>query len=319
MDKLLNAVKDFSVIKRYLEAINQTTDDFLYMYDIPNDRLQFFGHIHESFKVCSAQHGEKSFEDCLVIVHPADRGRLCAEVEELRRGVRDAHDHDFRLFNIRGETVWVNSRGKVLHDENSAPYMLIGRLSEEALRHLFNPLTGLWNKEKLRADLKNRIEGKGWLVLLGIPALASLNLRHGREFGDELLREMADVLEEIDGIDESYHIMNNNFAVIVRECGSHAVENIYGQVCSRLGEKCVVSAGVVPIDSTVFGGVAQLIDSANVTLQDAVQDPAGRIVFFSAEDIARKTAASMPSVICSLLATAVLPLENLPTSSLWLA
>jgi len=288
MDKLLNAVKDFSVIKRYLEAINQTTDDFLYMYDIPNDRLQFFGHIHESFKVCSAQHGERSFEDCLAIVHPADRGRLCAEVEELRRGARDAHDHDFRLFNIRGETVWVNSRGKVLHDENGAPYVLIGRLSEEALRHLFNPLTGLWNKEKLRSDLDGRMAGKGWLMLLGIPALASLNLRHGRDFGDELLREMADILEAIDGIEESYHVMNNHFAVIVRECEPAEVESIYGQICSRMDEKCSVFAGAVPIDSTVFGSVSQLIDSANVTLQDAVQDMVGRIVFFSADDIAQK-------------------------------
>jgi hypothetical protein len=42
MDKLLNAVKDFSAIKRCLEAINQTTDDFLYMFDIPNNQLQFF-------------------------------------------------------------------------------------------------------------------------------------------------------------------------------------------------------------------------------------------------------------------------------------
>ena len=29
MDKLLNAVKDFAAIKRYMEAINQMTDDFM--------------------------------------------------------------------------------------------------------------------------------------------------------------------------------------------------------------------------------------------------------------------------------------------------
>ena len=33
MDKILNGVKDFGTIKRYLEAINQTTDDFLFVYD----------------------------------------------------------------------------------------------------------------------------------------------------------------------------------------------------------------------------------------------------------------------------------------------
>ena len=45
MDKILNGVKDFGTIKRYLEAINQTTDDFLFVYDIKNNQNHFFGSI----------------------------------------------------------------------------------------------------------------------------------------------------------------------------------------------------------------------------------------------------------------------------------
>ncbi len=283
MDKLLNAVKDLSTIQKYLEAINQTTDDFLFMVDIPNNKIQFFGTIHEVFDIGLS---ERPTEELLSVVHPADRSALWANIERIRCGESDTHDMNFRMYNRRGETVWVNSRGKVLHDENGAPYVMIGRLSEEALRHLFNPLTGLWNKTKLREDLKYRLSaGKGWLMKLGIPTLADISLSHGRTFGNQLLCEMADFLEATDGIEAAYHIDHNNFAVILRECTAEEAEDIYGQICHTMREKCSVYAGVVPIDSSVFMDVSQLIDSANITLQDAVQNPTGHADFFSPEDI----------------------------------
>ncbi len=286
MDKLLNAAKDFEGIERYLEAINQTTDDFLYMFDIPNNRLRIFGPIESVSTPSDSPRKARSIEEILPIVHPADRGILSADVEQLRQGEKDSHNINFRIFNLRGETVWVNSRGKVLHDENGAPHVMIGRLSEEALRHLFNPLTGLWNKTKLREDLQSRLPaGRGWLMLLGIPSLASINLSHGRDFGNQLLSEMADLLEKIDCIEESYHIDNNDFAVILRECETEAVEEVYGQIFREMEDKCSVFAGVVPVDTGVFRSVSQLIDSANLTLQDAQQNPASPLAFFSPDEI----------------------------------
>lgn len=289
MDKLLKAIKDSSSIRTYLEAINQTTDDFLYTFDIPSNRLEFFGPIHDVFRANEKEEKEHAVEEVLSIVHPSDRAALCADLENIRCGTKDAHDLNFRMFNVRGETVWVNSRGKVLHDEDGAPHLMIGRLSEEALRHLYNPLTGLWNKTKLREDLKTRLQlGKGWLMLLGIPTLTGINLTYGRDFGDQLLCDMADVLEGIDCIEESYHIDNNNFAVIIRECESATVEQIYDKICDQMQEKCSLVAGAVPINHTIFSGISQLIDSANITLQGAMQNAIGGVVFFSANEIEQK-------------------------------
>ena len=289
MDKLLDAVKDFSAIKRYLEAINQTTDDFLYMYDIPNNQLQFFGNIYDVFKMGNSESETRKFEEILSIVHPADRTALIADMEKICRGEKAAHNIDFRMINVGGKTVWVNSRGKVLHDENGAPYVMIGRLSEEALRHLFNPVTGLWNKTKLREDLKNRLaSGKGWLMLLGIPTLSDINLSHGRSFGNQLLGEMANILEDIPCIEESYHVDNNDFALIISDCDNGTAEEIYGRICGEMMEKCSVFAGVVPIDNSVFIDASQLMDSANITLQNAMQNVGGGAVFFSSEEIAKR-------------------------------
>ena len=110
MDKLLDAVKDFSAIKRYLEAINQTTDDFLYMYDIPNNQLQFFENIYDVFKMGNSESETRKIEEILSIVHPADRTALIADMEKICRGEKASHNIDFRMINVGGKTVWVNSR-----------------------------------------------------------------------------------------------------------------------------------------------------------------------------------------------------------------
>lgn len=289
MDKILDSVKDISTICKYLEAINQTTDDYMYMLDIPSGEIHIFGNIGEYFDIGAPETQVIAAVEFLSVVHTADRNSLFAGIQSVREGKADGHDMNFRMFNRRGETVWVNSRGRVLHDENGAPYVMIGRLSEEALRHLFNPLTGLWNKTKLREDLQHRLAGGGgWLMKLGIPALADISLTHGKNFGNALLCEMADILEGIDLIEESYHVDHNNFAVIIEECESSEVQGIYEQVSSALNEKCTVFAGVVPIDKSVFIDFSLLIDSANVTLSDAIQNSSGQAEFFSAEQIGKR-------------------------------
>ena len=65
MDKLLGGIKDLSAIKKYLAAINQTTDDFLVAYDIREDIVHFFAPIHERFRVGAFKTQELPFDDLL--------------------------------------------------------------------------------------------------------------------------------------------------------------------------------------------------------------------------------------------------------------
>ena len=81
MDKLLKAIKDSSSIRTYLEAINQTTDDFLYTFDIPSNRLEFFGPIHDVFRANEKEEKEHAVEEVYYITNCAARQgnlRYCA-------------------------------------------------------------------------------------------------------------------------------------------------------------------------------------------------------------------------------------------------
>lgn len=294
MDKLLHGVKDFSTVRHFLEVVNQTTDDFLFIYDIENNQNHFFGSINRVFAIGTPERQVCTSEEMLTIVHPADRKTVTQEYDRICMGHKDFHDLNFRMFNRRGETVWVNSRGKLLYDDDGNPSLVLGRLSEEAVRHLFNPITGLWNKTKLREDLKNRLEcGAGWLMMLEIPLFADISLSHGRNFGNQLLCDVADILEDVEHIEESYHIDHNNFAIILEDTSERTVESIYHTVSDALQDKCTLFAGVVPIDAGVFLDVSQLIDSANITLKKASQNPIGGIEFFSAEEVQQRIASLM--------------------------
>lgn len=294
MDKILNAIKDFSAIKQVLEAINKTTDDFLFVYDIKNDQTQFFGSIDNVFAIREPGSITNTFEQMLAIIHPSDRKIVKNDIEGICTGKKDSHDLDFRMFNKHGKAVWVNSRGMVVHDEDGVPSMMIGRLSEEAVRHLFNPITGLWNKTKIKEDLKVRLGAcKGWLMMLEIPMLADINLSHGRSFGNQLLCDVADILEKIECVEESYHIDHNNFAIIIEESSEETVKAIYRKISEALQDKCILFAGVVPVDANAFLGVSQLIDCASITLKKANQNPLGGIEFFSAEEVQQRISSLM--------------------------
>ena len=220
------------------------------------------------------------------IVHPSDMPALKEDLKMIANGLQDSHEMDYRWINRTGDIVWVNCRGKVLYDENGLPAIMVGRVSEEALRHLFNPLTGLWNKPKLKLDLTELLKkGSGYLMMLDIDSLASINLTHGRDYIDQLLKDVAHILDSHPSVEKAYHIDHNNFAVVVNDDSETEVKAVHDDVTESVHEKCTFTASAVPIDNDVFTDTSNLLDSINITLKKAKKKSKSRLEFFSMDDI----------------------------------
>lgn len=289
MDKFFKNDQNLELTRKMLEIVNRTTDDFLFVMDIPNDTRWFFGEIDKEFTVRKPGSATNTTAELLQVAHPSDREALRIEFERIAAGELNVHNMDYRWINKNGETVWINCRARVIYDENGDPYIMIGRVSNEALRHLYNPLTGLWNRNKMREDLKQWFENSsGFLMLLDISGLSDINVGHGRKFGDELLKDVAVFLETAKNVEQVYHIDHNNFAVVIDTKETAAVENLYAEICEQMRERCVFSAGAVPIDKEVFIDVPQLIDSANITLNKAKKIVTDKVVFFSEEELQKR-------------------------------
>lgn len=291
MDNFLKTKAGFETTCKLIETINRTTDDYLFVWDIRSDERWFFGDIDAHYDIRVNGSEINSTPEMMKIIHPADRAAVLASLTEITEGRKDTHNMNYRWINRKGETVWINCHGNVIRDENNNPHMMIGRVSEESLRHLFNPLTSLWNRMKLREDLKSILaESRGYLMLLDIDGLSAINLSHGREYGNALLKEVAQLCENVSGATAAYHINHNSFAVVLNADREEQVLAAFDAIRETMLEKCNITASAVPIDRNLFLDETQLLDSITLTLKKAKGISANRIEFFSVEDLSRKIA-----------------------------
>ncbi len=289
MDNFLKTSDGFETTLKLIETINRSTDDYLFIWDIKADTRWFFGDIDKYYDIRKNGSETNSTPDMLKIIHPADSAAVLKSLEQIAKGEKDTHNMDYRWINRDGKKVWINCHGTVVRDNENNPHIMIGRVSEENLRHLYNPLTSLWNKNKLRVDLKAYLEQSGrYLMLIDIDNLATINLTHGRSYGDALLKEVAELCENLEDTHTAYHVDHNYFAVVLNLETEEAVREVYEQIKNAMVEKCTFTASAVPIDKTLFIDETQLFDSLNMTLKKAKDISNNRIEFFSAEDLSKK-------------------------------
>ena len=289
MENLFRNTERFEMTKKLFEVVNHSTDDFLFIWDIAGDVNWFFGDVEKDFDLKQNDDMTNTTEDMLKVIHPKDRAALKCDLDLIAKGEKDIHDMSYRWVKRDGEIVWVNCRGSVIKSADGKPHMLVGRVSEEAMRHLYNPLTGLWNKVKLREDLSKVLSKKyGYLMVIDIDHLAAINLSHGRDFGDKILKEVAGLLENIPSVVQGYHIDHNHFAAVIKTDNHDEVRDVFDYISDKMKSVCTFTAGAVPVDSDVFMDVSQLIDSVNVTFKRAKQKSKNRIEFFSAEEIEKR-------------------------------
>lgn len=289
MDNFLKTADGFETTLKLIETINRSTDDYLFIWDITADTRWFFGDIDKHYNIRKNGSETNSTPEMLKIIHPADSEAVLKSLEQIAKGEKDTHNMDYRWINRNGQKVWINCHGTVIRDNENKPHIMIGRVSEENLRHLYNPLTSLWNKNKLRIDLKDYLEQSGrYLMLIDIDDLATINLTHGRSYGDSLLKEVAELCEKLEKTHTAYHVDHNYFAVVLNVDLEEEVRKVYEQIKEAMLDKCTFTVSAVPIDKTLFYDETQLMDSVNMTLKKAKDISGNRIEFFSAEDLSRK-------------------------------
>ena len=165
MDNFLKTDEGFQTTLQLMDTINHSTDDYLFIWDIQADKRWFFGDIDEYYDIRKNGSETNSTKEMMRIIHPADRAAVLESLTQIAKGEKDTHNMDYRWINREGQKVWINCHGTVIRDKKNQPHIMIGRVSEENLRYLYNPLTGLWNKNKLRKDLKEELAAsKGYLM-----------------------------------------------------------------------------------------------------------------------------------------------------------
>ena len=241
-------------IQEYLEFLStfsKSTENYVYLLNFQEGSAWFFGGIEQVF----ALEG-RSEEGCypamalLDITHSKDQPYLGKDIELLGAGEKEYHNMDYRLLTRNGEYSWVNCQGTVTRDEDGAPFFMVGRISQSALRYKVDTLTGLFNAESLTECLSKELDGtqQGYFLLLGIDNLKTINTRYGRLEGDKALKKMAMVLEQISEIPKIYRSGSDLFAVLFSGADAEQVRTFYERVKEAVSDTFTVSGGAVPLD-----------------------------------------------------------------------
>ena len=127
--------KKMAIIRNYrevLDKVGKCTSAYLYMLEIETGSIWFFSDIDRKYDIDRVATVPKLLE----IVHPLDQKMLSDDLEKVFSGEKDYHDLSYRWINSNNEIIWINCRGTVVNDETGKPFLFIGRVSEDAMRHL---------------------------------------------------------------------------------------------------------------------------------------------------------------------------------------
>lgn len=146
-------------------------------------------------------------------IHPDDKQRVLAVMQEHLQGRTDKFEAKYRLRNRAGHFIWVNDKGKISkRDAEGNPAIIAGmvhnitdqialqeRLENQAAR---DELTGAFNRRVCREILEqhiasSHINGKSFaVVLIDIDYFKLINDQYGHPAGDVVLKAFVKKIEE---------------------------------------------------------------------------------------------------------------------------
>lgn len=265
--------------------LNESTEDYIYMWDIVNDKFYISPRLLRKCDLPDSRisHILQIWER---LIHPQDLARFTGSIQQIQEGKTDVHNVDYRLLNRAGKYEWFNCRGKAVRDSAGAPVYLFGVLATVNDRYV-DPMTGLYRMLRMKPDFESRKKMPGALVIFGIDNFKDVNEKYGWHWGNRLLSGAAAAVAAClpEGA-QAYRLDGDKFGVLLpgEEAAPALFERANQQVSSAVSFKgkpllCTMSAGCArfPNDS---GDYQELYQYAESALHLAKRSGKNRLSFF---------------------------------------
>ena len=195
-----DAVKNVSVkqIQKWIEMIAPCMDDYLYLYDIKGDSYFISPSASERFGLPRGEihHVEAALKQ---VTFPEDYPILAEDMEQILLHGKKFHNLQYRWVGKDGKPIWINCRGRVTCDEDGTPLFLIGCINEIGMMQKADNVSGLLRESGLQKELEALPEKQqgGFMLRLGIDNFKEINENKGMEYGDSILRKVAECITSV--------------------------------------------------------------------------------------------------------------------------
>ena len=278
-----------------LEIIAECMDDYLYVLDLQNNKMEISQSALDRFMI-SETYMRNAKQEIMSAVYEEDRAMFEKHMQAMMDGKEKVHDIHYRWLDKNGLPVWVNCRGVVIDDEDGKPGYLVGCLNETGNQRRADNVTGLLGGMEFCDYLRSQKKPvtTGFLMHIGIDDFAAVNGTHGSNYGDYVLKSVADCMKAcLSGNQRLYHLIAGQY--VIADLDSTSRDDAI-QLKKKIGEKIdefiisekyevvfSASAGVINA-STVAEGYEECRKKFEFSLKMAKQIGKNNIYFYRQED-----------------------------------
>lgn len=241
-------------------------------------------------------------------IHPEDKKRVLAVMDEHLQGRTDKFEAKYRLRNRAGHYIWVDDRGKISQrDAKGNPAVVAGmvqnvtdqvvlqeRLENQAAR---DELTGAFNRRVCYEIIEqqivtSRINGEPFaVVFIDIDYFKSINDKYGHQVGDVVLTTFVNKVEErLRENDILFRWGGEEFLLLLPKLEQSKQHSVAAKICKNIAENCIVLDDETKISLTVSMGVSsypkhgltrsELIEKADIAMYRAKANGRNRVELF---------------------------------------
>ncbi len=251
----------FQQLCKTIDLLHTCIDNYPYAYDIKNDYYYISPSALQRFKI-----PDNAFHEVIhthkLFVYPPDLDNFQKEFQELLSGQKNFQNTQYRWIDSDGDPVWINCRSYIV-EENNTPAYMIGCINEIGTKQKADNISGLLGESSLKGYLQDfyPLFPSGYLLRLGIDDFKGINEKLGVEYGDRLLRRIAECISScILPNQKLYRIVADEFMVLdFSGEGLESAASLYRQIRQTIDS--FVEENQYEAVFTISGGI---LESSNV-------------------------------------------------------
>ena len=207
---------EFEEYRNLIDGFAPCMDDYLYVCDLANDKYYISPKAAERFALPS-NYFVDVIETHKQFVYADDVDMLVADLERMVSGESDYHNIEYRWVGKDGQPIWINCCGRALKDREGKPAYLVGCVNEIGKKRKADNISGLREVSAVKEVLAtfSKVANSGYILHIGIDDFKSINERFGHEYGNFILKEVANCIADALNIgEEVYHVSADEFMII---------------------------------------------------------------------------------------------------------
>lgn len=211
-------------VENILSVLDESGDGYIFIYDMINDVYTISKKVMDTFDF-----DEYSFPDATnnlkKVIYEQDFPALEKNLSDIKNGISEVHDMEYRWYNRERKPVWIACKGKVVKNEVEHKLFLIGTVTEIGKKRKRDNLTSLLSESVMVErvnELSTHSDLEACVLLIGIDHFKQINDKYGTQLADEVLQELAECIAYFEDKDEGengitvYKLHGDEFAVVKR-------------------------------------------------------------------------------------------------------